>query len=185
MANAQVICSALLSLGTTVSTHLDKVATTNASMVSHITTVAATVTTMNTRIATVESTIAQVVSTTDWLHDKLKDMGDLISLLAQMAQGLQSPPCAPPVTPSLLNGTPGIPRRTDNSPGFVSSVNAVAGSQDDDTDATTAASSSNVHHGVHWPSKGPLPHNRWSNVDPSSFTPDDRCPPYHDDTPWT
>ncbi len=173
MANAQVICSALSLLGTSVSTHLKKVATTNSSMVSHIIMVAATVTPMNTPIATVESSLAQVVSAMDSLHDKLKDMGDSISSLSQMAQGFQSPLCAPPVMLCPLNGTPGIPCQTDNTPGFASSDNAVAGFQGEDTNATMAAPPSDVHHGVHWPSKGPLPHNCWSNVDPSSFTPDD------------
>jgi hypothetical protein len=172
-ASAQVIQLSLSLLVTLVSTHLEKVATTNASMVSHITMVAATVTTMNTRIATVESSLAQVVSTTGLLHDKLKDMGDLISSLAQMAQGFQPPPRAPPVMLSPLGDTLGILCQMDNSPGCASSINAVAGSQGDNTNATMAVPPSNVHHGVHWPSKGLLPHNHESNMDLSSFTLDD------------
>ncbi len=68
---------------------------------------------------------------------------------------------------------------SDDDGEMVASVCNAPGSTGNDPTSATLAPPSAACPGVCWQPEDQLPHNRWVNVDSSSFTPGDCSPHYH------
>jgi hypothetical protein len=142
---------------------LDKVSTTNASVVLHVARLASDISSFTTWLTTIESTIAQVATTTDLVYAHLRDMGasftSWLSLLdSNMTLLAQHPKLSPTSqNPPLVTPNPGSP---DGSHDVVDSNEDTNGTtvgphgDIDDTAGIIPPQTSNLVCNGHWVTTG-------------------------------